>query len=233
MSAKKKAVFNWSGGKDSALALQMILQDPSFEVISLLTTLQEETEKSSIHGIPLSILQQQARQIGIPLCTVSMDKSLKNYEVKMRETVTAFQERGVRHFIFGDIFLHDIKAYREHHLNPLGIEVVEPLWHLSSEDVMKAYLNSGLEAVIIVTRADLLDPSFIGKKLDPQTIQAFPADVDICGENGEYHTMVYGGSIFQQPIPFSISEVHQASYDIPLDDGMIETYRYWQAVLDV
>src|SRR5690554_556492 len=128
MNQKKKAVFNWSGGKDSALALQITLQDNEFDVVSLLTTINEETLRSSIHSIPIELLIKQADSIGIPLYTMLFAKDLTNYDDKMRETVAHFKKQGITHFIFGDIFLEDVKTYRENKLKPLGIEVVEPLW---------------------------------------------------------------------------------------------------------
>ena len=154
MHKQKKAVFNWSGGKDSALALYKVLQENEFEVIALLTTLNEETGTSSVHSIPIEILQKQSESIGIPLYTVLFGKDLNNYDDKMQTAVNYFKEQGVTHFIFGDIFLADIKAYRETKLYSLGIEVVEPLWNKSPEEVIEEFINSGIKSKIIVTKAD-------------------------------------------------------------------------------
>ena len=202
MNPKKKAIFNWSGGKDSALALQKTLQDNEFDVVSLLTTINEETLTSSIHSIPIELLRKQAESIGIPLYTVLFAKDLTGYDEKMRETVEHFKKQGVTHFIFGDIFLADVKTYRENKLNPLGIEVVEPLWNKTSAEIIANFIKSGIKSKIIVTQADKLDKTFIGKDLDENTINTFPNDIDICGENGEYHTFVYDGPIFKYPIKF-------------------------------
>lgn len=229
MKQRKKAVFNWSGGKDSALALQKVLQEDVFDVVSLLTTINEETLTSSIHSIPVEMLKRQADSIGIPLYTVLFAKNLANYDDKMRETVNHFKKQGVTHFIFGDIFLADIKAYRENKLNPLGIEVVEPLWNKSPAEIMDDFIRSGIKSKIIVTQADKLDQTFIGKDLDQNTISLFPADIDICGENGEYHTLSYAGSLFKREISFSISQVNKISYDINLDNGQMQKFEYWQA----
>ncbi len=229
MTQRKKAVFNWSGGKDSALALQKTLQDNEFDVISLLTTINEETRTSSIHSIPVEILTRQADSIGIPLYEVLFAKDLTNYDEKMQETVDHFKNQGVTHFIFGDIFLADIKTYRESKLNPLGIEVVEPLWNKTSAEVIDEFIKSGIKSKIIVTQADKLDKTFIGKDLDENTVNSFPDDVDICGENGEYHTLSYAGGLFKKKIDFSISQTTKISYDIKLDSGQIKTQEYWQA----
>lgn len=233
MKQRKKAVFNWSGGKDSALALQKTLQNNEFDVISLLTTINEETLTSSVHSIPLEILSRQADSIGIPLYTVLFAKDLTNYDEKMRETIEHFKKEGVTHFIFGDIFLSDVKTYRENKLNPLGIEVVEPLWDKSPAEIMDEFLKSGIKTKIIVTQADKLDKTFIGKDLDKSTISLFGNDIDVCGENGEYHTLCYAGSLFKKEIDFSILPANKIAYDIRLDSGQTKTFEYWQAEIIV
>lgn len=231
MAQRKKAVFNWSGGKDSALALQKILREKKFEVVSLLTTLNGETRHSSVHSIPLEILSQQAKSIGIPLYTVLLSKDLKDYDEKMAGVIRHFREEGVTHFIFGDLFVSDVKAYRESKLNPLGIEVVEPLWDKTSEEIMVDFLESGIRTKIIVTQADVLDRTFVGRELDERFVKSLPENVDVCGENGEYHTLSYAGDLFREEINFSIDEVYKISYDIKLDSGMVKTFEYWQASL--
>ncbi len=229
----KKAVFNWSGGKDSALALQKVLGEKEFEVIALLTNMREETSKSSMHSIPLEILERQAESIGIPLFTVASSTALKNYDPKMSEAVHHFKELGVKHFIFGDIFLSDVKAYRESKLQPLGIEVVEPLWEKTSQEVIDDFLASGIQSKIIVTQADLLDETYIGKDLTADLINSFPENIDVCGENGEYHTLSYAGGLFNKKVEFTISETVKTSFHFTLDTGEKKTFEYWQAELTV
>lgn len=229
MKQQKKAVFNWSGGKDSALALHKVLLEKEFDVVALLTTINEETLTSSVHAIPIEILKKQAESIGIPLETVLFRKDLSNYEEMMQQTVAHFKKQGVTHFIFGDIFLEDIKAYREAKLNPLGIEVVEPLWGRSSAEIMDDFLKANIKAKIIVTKTDILDQTFIGKDLNIETVNSFPKNMDVCGENGEYHTLAYAGGLFKKEVLFSIKNIHKISYDINLDDGKTKTFDYWQA----
>ncbi len=229
----KKAVFNWSGGKDSALALQKVLEEKEFEVIALLTNMREETSKSSMHAIPLEILERQAESIGIPLFTVASSTALKNYDPKMSEAVHHFKELGVKHFIFGDIFLSDVKAYRKSKLQPLGIEVVEPLWEKTSQEVIDDFLRSGIQSKIIVTQADLLNETFIGKDLDADLVNSFPENIDVCGENGEYHTLSYAGGLFQKEVEFTISETVKTSFDFTLDTGETKTFEYWQAEFQI
>lgn len=231
--SRKKAVFNWSGGKDSALALQKTLKENEFEVVSLLTTINEETLTSSIHSIPLKLLLKQADSLGIPLYTVLLSKDKKTYDEGMTEVITHFKNQGVSHFIFGDIFLVDVKSYRENKLKPLGIEVVEPLWGKSSKEIMNDFLKSSIKAKIIVTQADKLGQTFIGREIDSDFAKSLPDGVDLCGENGEYHTLSYDGELFKSKIDFEISKANRISYDFKMDTGEIKSYEYWQAEIIV
>ena len=134
-------------------------------------------------------------------------------------------------FIFGDIFLHDVRKYREQQLSPHGIEIVEPLWGKSSEEVMNDFLVSGFRTVVVTTMADGLGADAIGREIDRGFIASLPAGVDPNGENGEYHTFCYDGPIFRQPVPFRLGRSFSQSYDIRLDDGTVKTYSYWFADL--
>lgn len=148
----------------------------------------------------------------------------------MLDAAQHFKAQGVEHFIFGDIYLSDVRKYREDRLHPLGIEVVEPIWNLDSTEVMQNFLDSGIRTKIIVTDASKLDRSFIGQDIDAALIERMPEDVDICGENGEYHTFAYAGKLFKQPVEFEIVETRQMSYDFKLENGEEKTYHYWQAI---
>lgn len=226
---RPKAVFNWSGGKDSALALQKVLQENKFEVIALLTTFNEADESSSGHSVPLSFIKKQAESIGIPLFPVMINKTPNDYENKMLIVVEHFKAQEVKHFIFGDLYLDEIKTYRESKLNPHGVEVVEPIWGQSPEETIKQFLNSGLKAKIVTTQGDKLGESFIGRDITEELIGDLPDNVDVCGENGEYHTFVYDGSIFKKEVDFEIEKSYKLSFDIKLDSGEVHTYEYWQA----
>lgn len=229
MNGRKKAVFNWSGGKDSALALQKTLQENEFEVVSLLTTINEETQTSSLHSIPLKLLLKQADSIEIPLYTVSLSRDTKTYEEGMTEAIKYFKKQEVTHFIFGDIFLADVKSYRESKLNPLDIEVVEPLWGKTSEEIFNDFLKSGIKAKIIVSQADKLDHTFIGKEINNDFLKLLPDGIDWCGENGEYHTFSYDGELFKTKIDFEITKINKITYDFKMDTEEIKSYDYWQA----
>ena len=232
MNIRKKAVFNWSGGKDSALALYKVLQQKQFDVVALLTTVNEETELSSMHAIPHSLLLKQAESIGIPLYPVFLPKHLQIYEQRMKDAANHFKAQGIEHFIFGDIYLTDVRKYREDRLYPLGIEVVEPLWNPNSSEVMQDFLASGIKTQIIVTDASKLGEAFIGQDLNLTVLDLMSAEVDVCGENGEYHTFSYDGGPFKYPVDFNIIETRKMSYEFKLDNGEEMTYHYWQAIFE-
>ena len=229
-----KAVFNWSGGKDSAHALLRAMQSGEYEIVALLTTVNRDTRRSALHGIPVPLLRAQAERIGIPLHVADLtpEGDREDYGAAMSQAVELFKARGVTHFIFGDIFLHDVRKYRERQLAPHGIEVVEPLWGQSSERVMRDFLASGLKTVVVTTLADGLGAAAVGRKIDRGFVASLPAGTDPNGENGEYHTFCYDGPIFRTPVPFRLGKPISRSYDIRLDDGTTETCACWFADLE-
>lgn len=228
-----KAVFNWSGGKDSALALHKALSCGKYEIISLLTTINSDNKRSSMHAIPESLIDAQARSIGIPIHYVPLkaDGSMGDYEKAMTRAVDHFKAQGVTHFIFGDIFLQDVRSYREAKLAPYGIEVIEPLWNMTTEEVISDFLSSGLKTIIVTTMADVLGAEYIGRVIDKDFISSLPEGVDPCGENGEYHTFCYDGPIFSEPVRFSIEEKLKISHEVGMEDGTRKTFSYWYARL--
>lgn len=232
---KNKAVFNWSGGKDSALALRKVLKQQEYDVVALLTTVNRDNKRSTMHGIPEQLLQKQAESIGIPLYIVNLlpNGEMAGYEDARTKAVLHFKEQGVNHFIFGDIFLHDVKSYREKQLNLYGITVVEPLWGKSSAEIMDDFLESRLKTVIVTTMADILDERFIGRYIDNELVKDLPESADVCGENGEYHTFCYDGDIFSSPIPYSLGEPQKKTFSAKLEDGTEKDYSYWFANLQL
>lgn len=234
MMKRKKAVFNWSGGKDSALALYKIMQDETYDVVSLLTTVNRHSGRSTMHGIPTSLLMKQAESIGLPLYIVDLTPKgdMIDYETAMNTAVSYFLKQGVHHFVFGDIFLHDVRSYREKQLSPYGITVVEPLWNKTSEQIMDEFLKSGLQTVIVTITEGSVSEALIGCVIDRELIESFPPQIDVCGENGEYHTFCYAGGMFRVPIPFSLGEPLRESFLIRHDDGSIKEYTYWFANLN-
>lgn len=229
---KIRAVFNWSGGKDSAHALLRAIESDKYEIVALLTTVNRDTLRSTMHGIPLPLLEAQAASIGIPLYIVDLTPkgNMEDYSSAMSQAVQHFKASGVTHFIFGDIFLHDVRQYRDQQLAPHDIKVVEPLWGKSSKEVMEDFLLSGLKTIIVTTMADGLGASAIGKLIDRDfvtSLSSLSVEIDPNGENGEYHTFCYDGPIFRYPVGFHLREAFSQSYDVRLDDGTIKTYSYW------
>ncbi len=229
----QKTVFNWSGGKDSALALYKILNDENFEIVSLLTTINRSTHRSSMHGIPLPLLEKQADSIGLPLYTVDLAPagSMADYDQAMTAAMEHFKQEHITHFAFGDIFLHDVRSYREQQLAPYGIQVVEPLWNRTTAEIMEEFLNSGLQTIVVTTTAEVLGAEFVGRRIDRDFIQTLPPSADPCGENGEYHTFCYAGGMFRNPIPFTLGPTERMTCEIGLDDGTRKEYAYWVARL--
>lgn len=227
-ATRKKAVMNWSGGKDSAHALWRILQSGEYEVVALLTTINRDSERSTMHAIPREMLARQAEALGIPLYTVGLASggSMEDYSREMERAARHFREMGVSHFIFGDIFLSDIIAYRREQCAKVGLEVVEPLYGKTSAEVMEDFLRLGIQCRVVTTMADGLGLDAIGRLIDREFIASFPAEVDPNGENGEYHTLCYDGPLFRHPVEYRLGVPYTRSYDIKTDDGKVTRYAY-------
>lgn len=210
-----KSIFNWSGGKDSALALYHILKENDYDIETLVTTVNADKDRISMHGVKSTLLDRQAASIGFPLQKVMVSEmpSMEEYDAKMRSMLLGFKEKGVTHSIFGDIFLEDLRAYREAKLADVGIQGHFPLWNIDTYKLFNEFVTLGFRAVIVCTNAKYLDDSFLGRELDHDLLNEFPVDVDPCGENGEYHTFVFDGPIFEKPIEFSPGEKIFRSYE--------------------
>ena len=214
METKHKVYFNWSSGKDSALALYKYQKDHSQKIDKLVTTLSKDLERVSMHGLRKELLLQQADSIGIPLQIVELDadNSMESYNRKMEELVSGLKTEGFSKSIFGDIFLDDLKEYREAQLKPFGIKAVFPLWKKNTNQLMQEFIDLGFKAIVICTNSKLLDNSFCGRIIDSDFLIDLPDNVDPCGENGEFHTFVFDGPIFKKPVPFQIGEKVSRSY---------------------
>ncbi len=213
----RKAYMNWSGGKDSSLALMKILAQKEFEITHLLTAVNKTYNRISMHGVRRELLEQQAASIGIPLKTIELPEqpTMEEYEQLMSERVLDFKRQKIEHTIFGDIFLEDLRMYRENKLKALGIEAHFPLWKISTKELMDSFLQQGFKAIVVCVNGDYLDQSFCGRALDQSFVDDLPTHVDVCGENGEYHSFVYDGPLFKQPIEFSKGELVHRSYKKP------------------
>lgn len=214
---KNRAVFNWSGGKDSALALYEILRDPTFEIRKLTTTLSAENKRISMHGVREELLIQQAKCIGLPLEQIQLPSStsMEVYNSIMAEKIKSFKADDITHSIFGDIFLEDLRNYREEQLKKVGLIAVFPLWKRNTKEILKQFLALGFKTITVSTHAQLLDKNFCGRIIDEDFIDDLPENVDPCGENGEFHTFVFDGPIFTKPIDFTKGEILYKEYDSP------------------
>ncbi|MBX7222490.1 MAG: diphthine--ammonia ligase [Blastocatellia bacterium] len=200
---REKILLSWSGGKDSALTLYELQRNGTYEVVALLTTVIETDHSISMHGVPGALLAAQAAALGLPLVTVEIPKFPANeiYEARMRDTLTRFQAEGVRRVAFGDIFLADLRTYREEKLALLGMEGLFPLWQRNTQELMETFCALGFEAIVTCIDPKVLTPTLVGRRLDAAFVAALPPTADPCGENGEFHSFVYAGPIFRQPVP--------------------------------
>lgn len=214
---KPKAIFNWSSGKDSALALYKIVKENTFEVTSLLTSVNEEFQRISMHGVHIDLLQQQASSLGIPLMLMQIPRepSMEQYREIMISTMDTIKSQGNTHSIFGDIFLEDLRKYREEQLHAIGMEAVFPLWKQNTLDLIHEFLALGFKTIVTCVNETYLDKSFAGRIIDQDFINDLPENVDPCGENGEFHTFTFDGPIFKQPISFEIGETVKKTYPKP------------------
>ena len=204
----KKAYFNWSTGKDSVLALYKIRQKKEFEIGTLLTNVNGEFGRVSMHGLREELLDKQAELIGLPLQKIHFpgDVTMTLYDKIMKEAMEEILKADYKHAVFGDIFLEDLKAYRDKKLTEVGLEGVYPLWKQDTKTLLKEFLDLGFKAITVCVNAKLLDESFVGRVIDEQFIAYLPEGVDVCGENGEFHTFVFDGPIFTKPVPFQVGE---------------------------
>ena len=200
----------WSGGKDSALALRAVLADPSLAVEALLTTVTREYDRISVHGVRRSLLHAQVRALGLPLLEMEIPASCDNatYEASLARTMRDIRDRNprVRQCVFGDLFLEEVRRYREERLASLGMEPVSPLWGMSTTDLARTFIDDGFRAVLVCVDSTQLSPSFSGRAYDASLLADLPKGVDPCGEIGEFHTFVHSGPLFREPVRFSIGE---------------------------
>jgi uncharacterized protein (TIGR00290 family) len=209
MTTREPMLFCWSGGKDSAMALHSLLQQRQFRVTALLTTVTEGYDRISMHGVRRELLVQQAESIGLPLHEVRIPPQCVNpiYEARMEHALRIFYEQGVRQVAFGDIFLEDLRAYRETNLARLGMTARFPIWKRDTHELIREFHANRFRAIAACIDPKILDSSFAGRELDNAFFRDLPPNADPCGENGEFHTLVFDGPIFRWPIPVRTGEV--------------------------
>ncbi len=185
-------LFSWSGGKDSSLALYEIQKCRDYEVAALITTVTSDYERVSMHGLRSSLLEEQAEYLNIPLQKVFISKNASNdeYESKFNEVILNYKESGIRHVVFGDLFLQEIKKYREDLLQKIEMECVFPIWKRDTVKLAKEFINLGFKAITVCVDSNVLGEEFAGREFNEQFLNELPSGVDPCGENGEFHTFV-------------------------------------------
>ncbi|MBE0392917.1 diphthine--ammonia ligase [Flavobacterium sp. PL002] len=222
---KKKALFNWSSGKDSALALYKTLQNPEIEICTLLTSVNEQFQRISMHGVRVELLQQQAKSIGLPLEIMQIPEmpTMEVYETVMSNTLSKLKQQGITHSIFGDIFLEDLRKYREDKLTTLDFEGIFPLWKIPTHDIIQEFISLGFKTIVVCVNERYLDKSFVGRIIDQEFLNDLPENVDVCGENGEFHTFTFDGPLFSYPINFEIGEIVYRKYEKPEKEDSSDT----------
>lgn len=208
MNKPLKTYFNWSTGKDSALALYHLLRDPTYSIEHLLTSVNATHDRVSMHGLRRSLMEQQIAALDLPVTTIELpeEPGMAEYEQKMRAAVESLKANGFTTTAFGDIFLEDLRRYREEKLAEYNIQAVFPLWKKDTRALMEELIALGFRAIVVCADLRVLDESFAGREIDAAFLRDLPAGVDPCGENGEFHTFCFAGPLFKREIPFAIGE---------------------------
>jgi uncharacterized protein (TIGR00290 family) len=205
----KRVLVSWSSGKDCAWALHLLRQQPDIEVVGLLTTINSEFNRVAMHGTRNSILEAQAAAAQLPLWAVPLPWRCSNevYEQRMSEACGRAISERIDAIAFGDLFLRDVRAYREKQLASTGIEPLFPLWDIPTSDLATAMITGGLRAKLVCVDSNQLDPSFAGREFDAALLRELPTGIDPCGERGEFHSCVYDGPMFLHPIALEAGEI--------------------------
>lgn len=224
----KKAFFNWSSGKDSAFALYKAMQSKEYLIESLLTTINKSLDRVTMHGLRRELLERQICQLDIPAQFIELpdNPSMEDYSRLMLDKISYFKDNGIEYSGFGDIFLEDLKKYRENELKKVGVNAFFPLWKQNTKDLMHEFLDLGFKTIVVCVNGEKLDKSFSGRIIDHSFIDDLPSDVDPCGENGEFHTFCFDGPLFRSAVPFSIGKTITRSYPVPGDDQVKVDYYF-------
>lgn len=208
---KPRLLLSWSSGKDSAWALHVLRQRAEYSIVGLVTTINESVDRVAMHAVRNRLLDAQAAAVGLPLWRVPLPSPCSNeqYEARMTALIRRAENEGVSAFAFGDLFLADVRAYREKQLAPTGIEPVFPLWKRPTGELATDMIGHGLRAKLTCVDPKKLNRSFAGRDYDAALLRDLPIGVDPCGENGEFHTFVYDGPMMSRPIPAEVGEVVQ------------------------
>lgn len=221
---KPKVIFSWSGGKDSSYCLHKVLQEDIFDVKYLLTTVNENFKRVSMHGVREELLDMQADSIGIPLLKVMVKEGTNaEYELQMEALLKKAKAEGITLVVFGDIFLEDLKVYRENNLAKVGMKAVFPIWKTDTTILIKDFIAKDFKTITCCVNDGYLNETWVGKEIDAAFVKDLPTNVDACGENGEYHTFCYEGPIFKKKIDFSVGEKIYKPLEIKTTDSSLCT----------
>ena len=214
---KYKTYFNWSSGKDSALALHYLLQNRNYAVEQLITTVNSHYNRVSMHGLRKELLIAQTEAIGITSKIIELPEqpSMDVYENIMQKVTKELKDNHFTHSAFGDIFLEDLRNYRDQQLATQQIQTIYPLWKQNTTELINEFIDLGFKTIIVSANAKYFSSDFVGTIIDKDFINKLPKDVDPCGENGEFHTFCFDGPIFKNPIDFKLGEKVFREYKTP------------------
>ncbi len=203
-----KIILSWSGGKDSTMSLYTLRQASEHEVAALLTTVTQDYDRISMHGVRRAFLERQAAALGLPVRPVWITANAPNgeYETKMEATLKEFQAQGVEAAAFGDIFLEDLRRYREANMAKIGMGALFPIWKRDTTELITTFIELGFKAVVTCVDTQALDASFAGRMIDADFVRDLPEGIDPCGENGEFHSFVFDGPLFRSAVRFTVGE---------------------------
>jgi uncharacterized protein (TIGR00290 family) len=217
MKQTKKTVLHWSGGKDSAVALDRLITSGKFSVDLLLTAVNQNTDRVTMHGVRRDLILRQAESLGFPVEFLKLPENptMEVYQKVFTDKMNELRERGFEISAFGDIHLEDLKKYRDGLLKGTGLKAVYPIWNMKPLQVTRLFIQKGFKALLICVKREKLEESFLGAELDHQMIERLPDSVDPSGENGEYHSFVYDGPLFNNPVHFEKGSRYSESFQNP------------------
>lgn len=225
-----KTVLHWSGGKDCAITLQALNNSPKYSVERLFTAINQDRNRVTMHGVRRDLIERQAREIGLPISFMELpdQPGMDVYNQTLKREMNDLKEKGITHAAFGDIYLEDLKTYREKLMKESGLQAVFPLWKKDTKKLFRQCIDDGFKACVVSVQEDNMGRSFAGRELNNQFLNDLPGGIDPCGENGEFHTFVYDGPIFRNPIAFKKGDVTYRDYPKPQSDERSEQkMRFW------
>ena len=207
----KRTLLSWSSGKDSAWSLHLLRSMPEYEVVALLTTFNQSADRVAMHGVRRSLVRAQAAAADLPLWEIELPWPCPNeqYEAAMRSACERAVKNGIESVAYGDLFLTDIRAYRERQLSGTGLQPLFPVWEIPTDTLAREMIASGLRAKLTCVDSKQIDAKFAGREFDSRLLSELPASADPCGENGEFHSFVYDGPMFRNPVPIGVGEIVQ------------------------